>query len=814
MRRFGKLFGIALLVVAIIAIGGVLWVHQRVAGSLPQLDGAVQVKGITAAATIERDDFGVPTVTAANRQDLAYALGFAHGQDRFFQMDTLRRNSAGELAELVGGAALPHDREMRVHRFRARAKRVLEAGSQAQRELLEAYAAGVNAGLSSLADPPLEYLLLRTEPAPWLPEDCTLALYSMYIDLQWDDFKKECALGVIQAAYPQAMFDFLAAPGSEWDAPIEGEAFALPPVPGADVVDLRVLAREKKTAAAPAAQPQQSIETLMDDCSLARGSNCWAVAGTHTTHGGALVADDMHLGIRVPNIWYRASLVWPGPPPAEGGQPTENRITGVTLPGTPAIVVGSNGHIAWGFTNSEGDWLDVVLIDPAPAGADNYLTPDGPKAFERHQEQINVKGGQPEMLEVVDTIWGPVIDTVNGRHRVARWVAHDVEGVNLGLMELETCTTLDKALELANLSGSPAQNFVVADKGGRIAWTILGRMPRRSDADGRLPASWADGAHRWHGYLNPEEYPRVVDPPSGRIWTANARIVSGDKLAKLRDGGYDLGARQGQIRDDLLKLDKASEADMLAIQLDDRAVLLERWQKLLLDVFNDKAVAGHPARAEARKQVADWGGKASIDSVGFRIVRAFRLTTVELVSDGLAAPCRKLDMDFKMPAPNRMEGPVWQLVTQKPEHLLEPTYKTWDGLLLLAADAVLNEIAPPGQPLAERTWGEANTSAINHPMSGFVPGFVKWGIDFDMPHEPLAGDTANMPRIQRPSSGASERLCVSPGREELGYFHMPCGQSGHPWSKNYRDGHSAWTEGRATPFLPGKTVHRLTLSPQ
>ncbi len=237
------------------------------------------------------------------------------------------------------------------------------------------------------------------------------------------------------------------------------------------------------------------------------GSNNWAVSGKHTADGRALVADDMHLGIRVPHIWYRASLVWPD---AEG---KSHSMTGVSLPGTPAIVVGSNGHVAWGFTNSEGDWVDVVIVEVDPDDKDSYLTPDGPRKFEHVTESIKVKDAADEKLEIVSTIWGPIIDHDHqGRPRAIRWVAHDPDGVNMGLMRMESADNLEDALRLANLSGSPAQNFVVADDQGRIAWTILGRIPQRVGFDGRLPTSWADGSHRWDGYLAPEEYPRIVDP--------------------------------------------------------------------------------------------------------------------------------------------------------------------------------------------------------------------------------------------------------------------------------------------------------------
>jgi penicillin amidase len=376
---------------------------------------------------------------------------------------------------------------------------------------------------------------------------------------------------------------------------------------------------------------------------------------------------------------------------------------------------------------------------------------------------------------------------------------------------MESAGGLDEAQALAPEAGMPNQNLVVADRTGRIGWTIIGRIPRRVGQDGSVPTSWADGTRRWDGWLAPAEYPRVADPPSGRIWTANARVVSGEKLGRVGVGGYDLGARQRQIRDDLLAIDKATEIDMLRVQLDDRALLLARWQRLLLATLTPDAAAQGPHRAEARRLVEGWGGHASIDSVGYRIVRAFRERVKDAVLGPLLAPARAKDPTLRPgTAPNsRWEGPVWALVTARPAHLLDPRHATWDALLLAALDGALSELTEDAGPLEGRTWGERNTVLIRHPLSRAVP---QLGGLLDMPRERLPGDN-HMPRFQSPSAGASERFSVSPGREEEGYFHMPCGQSGHPLSPHYADGHAAWAKGEPTPFLPGPAVHVLTLVP-
>ncbi len=207
-----------------------------------------------------------------------------------------------------------------------------------------------------------------------------------------------------------------------------------------------------------------------------------------------------------------------------------------------------------------------------------------------------------------------------------------------------------------------------------------------------------------------------------------------------------------------------------------------------------------------------WGGHASIDSASYRVVRAFRERVRGLVLDPLLAPARAKDGKRLRPgtAPNaRWEGPVWALVTERPAHLLDRRYESWDALLLDALDATVLELTSDGRPLGDHTWGERNTALIRHPLSRAVPQLGAW---LDMPREPLPGDN-HMPRFQSPSAGASERFAVSPGREEQGYFHMPCGESGHPLSPHYADGHAAWVRGEKTPFLPGPAVNVLTLVP-
>ncbi len=766
--------------------------YLELRASLPHLEGERSLAGIAAPVHVERDAGGVPTIRGESRRDVAVALGFLHAQERFFQMDLMRRRAAGELAELIGDAALSLDERHRVHRMRTRARRVLDRATAEERDLLDVYAVGVNAGLSSLGADPWEYLLLRQDPVPWKPEDSVLVIHSMFFQLNDATGSRESTLGLLHDVLPEELASFLAPPGTEWDAPMIGEVFSTPAIPGPQVMD----SRQSKTSNRPGQwQRPRPVETQ----SVEPGSNSWAVAGSRSHHGDAILANDMHLGHAVPNIWYRAIMTWP-----EGGE--ERRRAGVTLPGTPSLTAGSNGHIAWGFTNSNGDWADLVEIELDPDNPDRYRTPEGSEAFEHHKETLHTSGGDDVTLKVRETVWGPIIDTDHrGRLRAVRWIGHDHDGVNFRMAGLETARTLEEAMTVAHRAGIPPQNFVCVDRNGAIGWTIAGKIPERYGFDGRLPSSWASGERGWKGQLSPELYPSVVNPEDGAIWTANARVGGGDALSTIGDGGYALGARARQIRDGLMALERATEEDLLAVQLDDRALFLERWRELFL------THAGADGLEEFRRLLEDgWSGRASIDSAGYFLVRRTRQVVFRMVYESLTSDVQQLDRRFRIWAIRQWEGPLWRMVTEQPAHLLPPPHESWNDLLVSAMKETTRALSSEGVPMAARTWGRENTSAVRHPLSRALPILSRW---IDMPPRPLPGD-GDMPRVQSSAHGASERFVVSPGREDEGIFHMPGGQTSHPLSPYFGAGHEDWEEGRPTPFLPGPTVYRLELLPQ
>jgi penicillin amidase len=797
-RRFRWLKWPALAVLALLlaafAAGG--WL---LAGSRAQLDGTRRLAALAHPVTIERDALGAATLSGRSRDDLDFALGYVHAQERFFEMDLMRRMAAGELSALVGPAALQADIGHRRHRLRAVAEAAYAQLPAPEKRQLDLYGEGVNAGLAALRVRPWEYLLLRAKPQAWKPEDSLLVIAAMYLDLNGDGRnERELRIAQLRAALPAAVADFLLSPDPTWEAPLQGGLSRAPYPPGMDVFDLR--------RAAPSADTAKPVAALAPAPQANRpGSNSFAVSGRLTQSGAAALANDMHLGLRVPDIWFRTRLRYPDAD-APGGT---RDVVGVSLPGTPAMVVGSNGQIAWGFTNSYGDWLDWVRVQRDPRDPSRYKVPGGWAGIETHDETIRVKGAPPHTLKVEDTRWGPILaKDADGTPLALAWIAQLPRAYDLGMMRLERAGSVKQALDLAPGFGIPPQNLLVADRAGHVGWTIAGNsIPLRKGFDPLQPADWSQPDTGWTGWAAPAQYPRIEDPADGRLWTANNRTVDGGALALLGDGGHDLGARAQQIRDDLHARIGFGPGSLLDVQLDDRAVFLRRWQQLLQQTLAD---ARDPALVQLRRLTAAWRDRAAPDSVDYRLVRAFRDQVKAVALAPFVARVRQRFPDFAWPHLDNPEAAVWTMVRRQPANLLDPRYADWHALLLAAARHVADTLGREPGGLAARRWGEVNRAGIEHPLARALPGLLARFLD--MPDDELPGDR-DMPRVAAPGFGASERLDVAPGHEDHGILEMPGGQSDNPLSPYYGAGHGDWVRGRPTPLLPGPAEHTLTLAP-
>ncbi|WP_137173591.1 penicillin acylase family protein [Massilia sp. HP4] len=797
LRGVGAL--LALVLLAILAA----WLFLR--ASLAQLDGERRVDGLSAEVRVERDADGVPVISGASRQDVAYATGFVHGQERFFQMDLLRRTAAGELAELFGPKALPPDRSNRLHRFRARAEATLARLPANERALLERYAQGVNDGIEALGARPFEYALTGAAPRPWTAPDSLLVVWAMYIDLQGAQQARELARGWLREHSDDAQLAFLLPEATAFDATLDkGKAPASGPLPPQ---------APAWWGAAPTV-PGAPVRLAGLDVTDSVGSNNYALAGSRSSTGAAIVADDMHLGLRLPNIWYRLVLRFPDPA-APGGQ---RRLAGVSLPGAPpSVIVGSNGQVAWAFTNSYADSLDLVELQRDPARPGQVRLPGGWETPREHVESIAVKGAAPERMVVQETSLGP-IRTVAQRSYAVRWIAHDPAALNMNHLKLESVANVEDALRAAASDGIPAQNFVAGDVHGNIGWTIAGLLPRRAgDPQAATPAASFpfapdSAASTWAGVLPYADHPRIVNPGDGQITTANSRQLMGGGHALLGDGGYDLGQRNRQLHEGLLamgaRLDVRQAFDAA---LDDRAILVGDWRQRALGVLDAQALEGHPQRAEFRRLLeGSWSGRASVESVGYRLARDFMWAVHDLLYGRVNAALKEIDPKASAAAAStRWQAVAARLLDQQPQAWLPAGHASWRALQLAAVDRAIAALQDARIPLAEASWGQRNTADIAHPISMAVPALRPW---LAAPGEPLAGD-AHMPRVAGPNFGQSERLTVSPGREEEGLYNMPGGQSGHPLSPFFLRDHAAWVEGKPTPLLPGPVQHTLRFVP-
>lgn len=794
--RWIKRLGLSALALLLIVMLTVAWWLRS---SLPVIDGEVAVAGINARATIERDTNGSVTIIANSRNDAAFASGYAHGQDRFFQMDLSRRYAAGELAGLFGERALNTDKRQRVYQMRKRAGRAIAALPDDYRAFLQSYVNGVNAGLASLSATPFEYGLLRSEPAQWALADSVLVLAGMYFQLQGGDASDVMRLGGLHACFNPVVANFLSPIGTQWDTPVDAEhGWPVPEIPGKQWLNLR----DKS----PWQAAEFTLWHAIEEEQRAIGSNNWAVGGEKTADGSALIADDMHLGLSMPHIWYRMRLL------THGSNGETLNVTGVSLPGMPFIVVGSNTHIAWGFTNSYGDWINLIQLE-TDSTDEQYLTDDGHIPFDTDTEIIQVKNAEPVTLKVQKTRWGPVIDDdYLGAPVALQWVAlSDQLFTAPGFLELETAHDVNAAVTAAAAMSIPAQNLLVGDTQGNIGWTIMGRIPRRyAAASERLPIRWTEADSVWNGWLSAAEYPAVINPDDGLLYTANSRVVSDELLSKVGFGSFALGARSRQIQQRLQALQSPiGTEDMHRIHTDTEALFMQRWRMLLLELIDSQLSAGAAdTRYAAVKTLLETGGShADTGSVAYRLIREFRERVRVVVFGSIMQHCQNDSIADEMSGfrgTSQMPGPLWRLVTEQPLNWLDAGYPHWNALLITQMDQLLDSI----DDLQTYTWGQRNVLDMTHPL-GSIPVIGKW---LNMPKTALAGDRY-MPKVAGPEFGQSQRMAVTPGREEKGYMVMPGGQSGHPLSPFYDVLHNDWLEGRQTPFLPGPAVHTLTLQP-
>ncbi len=771
------------------------------------------IAGLAAEAEIDLDDRGIPTVRAAGDLDAYRVQGFLHARDRLLQMDLYRRHAAGEIAALVGGAMLERDLAMRPRGLRPIAQTLAASLSPQDRAILEAYAAGVNEALRVLP-PPAEYAVLGGPPQAWTVEDSLLAFLSLFLELT-DVSRRELAWGAWRPLLHPEVFEFLLDPVSARDATIVAEDPPVPrPIPAPAAIDLR-----RRAAAAP---PPTVAADLGD--AVVPGSNAFAVAGHRTADGRAILASDPHLALMLPNTWHRMRLQWPG-----------TDLCGATLPGMPGVIIGTNGFVAWGFTNLTGDFEDWIVVETDEEDPSRYRTPQGLEPFGERLETVSVRGGGDRELRIRTTRWGPVVrEDWLGRPLVWRWTGQSPRSSDVGLLAMASVRTLEEALATLARWKGPPQNALVADREGRIGWVVTGFLPDREGRDGRTPYSLAEGGEAWASPLPEALRPMVADPEEGVLFTANHRPVPLE-WSRLFGSHWADPARARRIRERLAERETFDEASLLAIQLDTAVAALEPWRRIVLEAIEPSA---RGARGAFRAAAESWSGRADeSERAPVALERLRQAVSQDLLGAILAHAASAAERRPPGTFPVGRDEPFLRLIEAEPPHLLPPGDGSWQSFLRRHVDAVaamedlafavLAESPAPAAdpPPAERRrrfrrgeappppppgilWGEANRLRMRHPISMAMPMLAR---GYDIEH-PQAGHFRAV-RVATPGFGASLRMVVSPGREEEAIMLSPGGQSGDPASVHYRDLHEAWRLGTPDPMLPGDAASRLVLVP-
>ncbi|MDG2422519.1 MAG: penicillin acylase family protein [Phycisphaerales bacterium] len=738
--------------------------------------GSVTMESLEAPVTIRLDGRGVPTVVASNMHDAYRGEGYIHARDRFFQMDMMRRFASGEMAALGGKIVLDLDRQARIYRGRKTCKAIFDALSDREKGILESYTQGVNAGLASMDDIPPEYQMFRGTPAPWTPVDSLLVNFSMTMTLT-SGSSVELDRWALHRNGSKEWIDFLLTANDPRDRPMiksPDGVEQMPPLP-------------------PPASKSMPTPSVVEDVSSGEspGSNNWAVAGSRTASGGAILANDPHLLLTLPGIWYRIRMQWP-----------DADLMGLSLPGLPGVIIGTNGHVAWGFTNATIDLQDYVIVEADPDDPSRYRVPDGWESFDVQDEIIEVVGGAPEILESRWTRWGPVVEEDHeGRPIALAWTALRPEGTNINVLDMASARNVEEAVEVLRGWHGPPQNVLLADSDGHIGWILTGWIPARRGFDGRYPVSWADGTRGWSGPIDETLRPVVINPEDGILYSANNRTVNLEH-GRLLGEEWATPDRVERIVELLGDRDELDEEDMLEMQLDTRVPSLELYRRMALNAVPQD----HPDAnvRKARSLVEAWNGHSDADEIGIRVLMSYRRKVDAGARRGLMAASGINAPSYALPS-----APIRYVHQHLPEGYLPAGHDSWEDMHRQFFEETVSMMVGGEQGL-DYTWGQQNTSEISHGLISALPGFMRESMSVRMPQSGYWGSV----KVAGKRFGASARMVIDPAHPERAILQTPGGQSGRYDSPYWMDFHMEWHQGDPTPMEPGAVTQTIELVPE
>jgi penicillin amidase len=789
----------ALLVIFLFLVGAggsAWWIIHR---ALPTVDGVTQLAGLKQSVTVDRDAWGVPHIQANSLEDLVEAQGYVAAQDRLWQMDVLRRVGAGELSEIFGRNTLETDtrfRRLGLHQVAEREAANLDAE---RRTVLEAYARGVNRFIEEHSGRlPMEFFVLGYKPKPWKSADSLLVLGYMYEALT-STWVKEINREIVATRVDPDRAAEMYSEDSPDDRVILGGAPPMDAKPSP--------ARAGRPKQSAAAMPMQSISDLWEEArgiltSLTEesragiGSNSWVVNGAHTASGKPLLANDTHLDLSMPSIWYMVHLTAPG-----------WNVKGFTLPAAPLVLIGHNDRIAWGFTNNGADVQDLYQERFDQDNPRQYLVNGKYIEATRRIERIKVRGESDTLVSVVSTRHGPIVLLASGSMYALKWTALEPGALSHNYMWMGRAQNWREFRETLRDVSGPAQNIVYADVDGNIGFIVAAWVPIRKSGHGEVPVRGDTDEYEWTGYIPFDELPQMLNPPEGVIVTANARVVGPGYKHYLTDR-WESPYRTKRIYDLLANRKDLRPPDMNAIQND-------------IVALNDKSLADALVRAAENIKPKDsrttaiitrlekWDGRATADSVEASFVEVTRDTLMR----NLLEPYLSANTDLY-----QWRGSVLidRILRDRPPRWLPQGYQSYDEILIASGDQATELLEAATHSKGTSAWsiGKLNTLTVNHPMgqSGILHRLLSIG--------PLQqSGTAYTPKAMTHTHGPAMRFVADLSNWDQSLMEINSGESGEFGSEHYKDQFPEWFAGRgiASAFSNAAEekahTHRLTLVP-
>ena len=805
--------------VVVVVIGAVVW--WFVYRPLPQIDGTASLPGLQNEATVERDLWGVPHIRAASVEDLAEAQGYVVAQDRLWQMDLLRRAARGQLSEVLGATTVTIDKQFRTFGFSRAAERDATLLDPETRKVMEAYARGVNKFIEQhQTSLPLEFSLLRYKPRPWQPSDTLVISGYMYRTLTdtWerelnrakvteragadrakDLFSEEAAMDHFLVGDPNVPND--GSQHSAADADDEDNDDDMQP----DTV-LKAGRGVSNGAAEPEGTPDfssalsQSIRGFLaesrNEIRQGLGSNNWVVSGAHTATGKPLLANDTHLELSIPPIWYEIHLTAPG-----------WNVKGFTLPGAPMVIIGHNDRIAWGFTNNGADVQDLYIETFNSASPDEYRIKGKWTKAETIDETIRVKGQADEHLKVTVTRHGPVVHREGAKAYSLRWTATEPGGLANSYNWLGKAKNWKEFRDTMKRVWGPGQNAVYADVEGNIGYIMAARVPVRKKGHGEVPVPGDTDEYEWTGYIPFDQLPQALNPESGLIVTANARVAGPNYKPYLTDR-WEEPYRTARIYDLLHDRHDLRPADMLKVETDTYSYP----HVFLADQLSAAAKTVKPKDERAQKLIEglkDWNGIADADSPEVSFLHATRRAALDL----LLEPFLEKDTALYQ---WRSTTFLQKILTDRPAKWLPAAYKNYDEMLVAAADTAVTKLAEQSgsQRTEDWVWKRFNSLDMLHPMGreGLLKSFLS------ITGKPQSGTLYSV-RAATKHHGPAMRFVANLGNWDESILLIPAGQSGQLGSSHYSDQFSYWYEGKpifaafSDAAEANARKHTLTLKP-